>query len=199
MKRIFDIVISIVALAALAPFLLVIAIVIELDSRGPILYRGARVGKDGKTFRIYKFRTMIVNAEKLGGPTTSNDDNRVTRSGKLLRRFKLDELPQFINVLMGDMSIVGPRPEVRSEVDGYGAEWKVIFTVRPGITDLASIEFRNEGEMIAESGISDPHEAYRTLIQPRKLELQREYVSKRSFWMDVKIILKTMQAVVGGA
>jgi len=140
---------------------------------------------------------MVVNAEIIGGPTTSAGDYRVTSAGNWLRRYKLDELPQLFNVLIGEMSFVGPRPEVKSEVDSYGPEWNVIFSVRPGITDLSSIEFRNEGEIIAKSGIEDPHEAYRKLIQPRKLELQRYYVTHSSMALDLKILFRTLFAVVG--
>ncbi|MBD3340627.1 MAG: sugar transferase, partial [Candidatus Lokiarchaeota archaeon] len=133
---------------------------------------------------------------KRGGPTTSNSDSRITKTGAFLRKYKLDELPQLINVLKGDMSLIGPRPEIASEVELYDPEWNVIFDVKPGITDLSSIEFRNEGEIIANSGIADAHVAYRSLIQPRKLALQREYVLNRSLVLDAKILFNTIKVVV---
>jgi lipopolysaccharide/colanic/teichoic acid biosynthesis glycosyltransferase len=196
-KRLFDIVAASFGLLLLSPFLLWLVWRIRQEDDGPIFYRGERIGLFEKPFRIFKFRTMVVNADKIGGPSTSDDDPRITRIGKWLRKYKLDELPQLINVLNGDMSIVGPRPEIRSEVDSYASEWKIIFSVRPGITDISSIEFHNEGEIIANSGMDDPHKAYRKLIQPRKLELQREYVISRSMLLDIMIIFRTLLAVAG--
>jgi len=195
LKRLFDIVTSLFGLILFSPLFLVIAILIKKEDGGPVFYRGVRVGRYEKLFKIFKFRTMVVDAEKKGGPSTSIDDTRITKIGYFIRRYKLDELPQLINVLKGDMSIVGPRPEIKSEVDLYGPEWNVIFSVRPGITDLASIEFRNEGEIIANSGIDDAHEAYRKLIQPRKLELQKEYVLNYNMLTDIKLIFRTFAAI----
>jgi lipopolysaccharide/colanic/teichoic acid biosynthesis glycosyltransferase len=196
-KRCLDILLSSVGLVILSPVLLIVALIIKKHDKGPILYTPLRVGLHKKYFRMYKFRTMVTNADKIGGPTTSASDPRITPIGHFLRKFKLDELPQLINVLKGEMSLVGPRPEVISEVEYYDPKWDVIFSVRPGITDLASIEFRNEGEIVANSGIVDPHEAYKQLIQPRKLELQKEYALNHSLWMDMKILGKTLLAVIG--
>jgi lipopolysaccharide/colanic/teichoic acid biosynthesis glycosyltransferase len=172
----FDIVFTLILTIIFSPLLVFIALAIKIFDPGPVLYKARRVGKGRKIFNMFKFRTMVINADKIGGPSTSGADPRITTIGSLLRKFKGDELPQFINVLKGEMSIVGPRPEVLSEVETYGKEWDEIFSVRPGITDLASIEFSNEGKIISESGIADPHEAYRKLIQPRKLELQKNYI-----------------------
>jgi lipopolysaccharide/colanic/teichoic acid biosynthesis glycosyltransferase len=196
-KRCFDMVAASCGLLLLIPLLLWFAFRIRHEDGGPVFYRGERIGLSGEPFSIFKFRTMVVNAERLGGSSTADDDPRITRIGKFLRRYKLDELPQLINVLKGDMSIVGPRPEIRSEVETYSPEWKIIFSVRPGITDLSSIEFHNEGEIIANSGFADAHEAYRNLIQPRKLELQRQYVMSRSILLDMAIIFKTVLVIAG--
>lgn len=196
-KRIFDIVAAAIGLILLSPLLLLIAWRVKCEDNGPVFYRGLRIGLHGKPFRILKFRTMVMDAESVGGPSTADDDPRITRVGRVLRRYKLDELPQLINVLRGEMSFVGPRPEVKSEVDRYDPEWDVIFSVRPGITDLSSIAFRNEGKIIATSGIRDAHEAYRRIIQPQKLELQRKYALNHSFLLDVRIIFQTFLAVAG--
>ena len=196
MKRLLDVGFSIIGLLILSPLSIIIAVFIKNHDRGSILYAPYRVGLDKELFRMYKFRTMVVDADKLGGPTTSTKDPRITPTGRVLRRFKLDELPQLINVLKGDMSLVGPRPEIPSEVESYESEWDVIFSVRPGITDFASIEFRNEGEIVANSGIEDAHEAYKKLIQPRKLELQRQYAMNHSLILDIKILWKTVLAVL---
>ncbi|MBD3338564.1 MAG: sugar transferase [Candidatus Lokiarchaeota archaeon] len=196
LKRIVDIMASLFALILFSPLFLLIAILIKREARGPIFYRGLRVGQNKKTFYMLKFRTMVVDAEKRGGPTTSNSDSRITKTGAFLRKYKLDELPQLINVLKGEMSLIGPRPEIVSEVELYDPEWNVIFDVKPGITDLSSIQFRNEGEIIANSGIADAHLAYRSLIQPKKLALQREYVLNRSLVLDAKILFNTIKVVV---
>lgn len=196
-KRCIDCVLSSIGLVILSPVLLIVALLIKKHDSGPVFYTPFRVGFHKKRFRMYKFRTMVQNADKIGGPTTSAHDSRITPIGHILRKFKLDELPQLLNVLKGEMSLVGPRPEVISEVEHYDPTWDVIFSVRPGITDLASIEFRNEGEIVAKSGIADPHEAYKQLIQPRKLELQREYALNHSLWLDMKILWKTLLAVIG--
>lgn len=199
MKRCFDILLSSLGSLVLSPVLLVVAILIKRHDGGPAFYTSLRVGLHKKHFRMCKFRTMVLNADKIGGPTTSARDPRITPVGHFLRKFKLDELPQLINVFKGEMSLVGPRPEVISEVEHYDPQWDVIFSVRPGITDLASIEFRNEGEIVANSGVEDPHEAYKQLIQPRKLALQREYALNHSFRLDAKILWKTILAIIGAA
>jgi len=195
-KRATDIILSVLGLVVFLPLMLLLAVYIKLESNGPVFYKGLRVGKGRIPFRMIKFRSMIVHADIIGGPSTSDNDPRLTRVGEWMRKYKLDELPQLINVFRGEMSFVGPRPEVVSEVKSYATEWDVIFTVRPGITDLSSIEFRNEGEIIAKSGIEDTHEAYRSIIQPKKLKLQRRYVQNRSFLLDMKIMLRTVFAVV---
>jgi len=193
-KKIFDFLVSFFGLIIFSPLFLIIAILIKLDSEGPVFYRGERVGKDGKPFRIFKFRTMVKDAEKMGGPSTSADDPRLTKFGKFLRKYKLDELPQLINVLKGEMSLVGPRPEVPSEVETYNEETKkIILSVKPGMTDLATLANLHEEEIL--KGSEDPHQTYRKLIKPRKLKLAVEYVKKRSFWLDLVIILKTIKSL----
>ena len=192
-KRVFDLVASALGLTVLSPLLLVLALLIKLGSRGGIFYRGLRAGRFGKPFRIFKFRTMVVNADKIGGPSTSADDPRLTRIGAFLRRYKMDELPQLINGVKGDMSLVGPRPEVLEEVSLYSEEEKRLLDVRPGVTDWASIRFRNEGEILR--GSADPHQAYREKIRPEKIRLGLEYVQKRSFLTDCRIIFDTLKVI----
>lgn len=187
-----DVVLSLLGLIILSPFLLILAITIKIESPGPVFYRGVRVGRNGKPFKIYKFRSMVENADKLGADSTSANDMRVTRVGLIIRKFKLDEFSQLINVLIGDMSLVGPRPEVQKFVDMYTEEEIQILTVRPGITDWASIKYHNEGEIIEASGIRDADEAYALLIRPEKLRLQLQYVKEHSMWMDCKIIIITV-------
>lgn len=192
MKRIFDIIFSLSGLLLLSPALIVLAAAIKLESRGPVFYRGVRVGRYGRPFRIFKFRSMVQDAEKVGAASTSATDMRVTRIGHIIRKFKFDEFSQLINVLLGDMSIVGPRPEVQKFVDLYTDEEKQILSVRPGITDWSSIKFHNEGEIIEASGIKDADEAYAKLIRPKKLKLQLKYVRERTIWIDIKIIVSTI-------
>ena len=191
-KRLFDLILAAVLLAFTAPILLLCWILIKLTSPGPVFYRGVRVGLEGKPFRIFKFRTMVVDAEARGASSTHETDARITRFGGFLRRFKLDELPQLFNVLLGEMSFVGPRPEVKKFTDMYTPEERIILTVRPGITDRSSIKFHNEGEIIAASGIADADEAYAKLIRPEKMRLQMEYVRERTLWLDLKIIFDTV-------
>jgi lipopolysaccharide/colanic/teichoic acid biosynthesis glycosyltransferase len=193
-KRLFDVIASCAGLGVLLPLLAVLTIAIKRESKGPVFYRGLRAGRYGKPFRIFKFRTMVVNADKIGGPTSSADDPRITRVGDFLRRYKLDELPQLINVLKGEMSLVGPRPEVVQEVLLYTEEEKRLLEVRPGITDWASIRFRNEGEILR--GSADPHQAYREKIRPEKIRLGLEYVRSHSFLTDCRIIVNTLKALV---
>lgn len=193
-KRIFDIIASGVGLIVLSPLMLIIAYLIKKEDGGPVFYRGVRVGKYGKPFRIYKFRTMVVDAEKIGGPSTADDDPRITRVGKILRKYKLDELPQLINVLKGEMSIVGPRPEVQFYVDMFTEEEKDILSVKPGITDWASLWNPDEGAILA--GSPDPEKTYMEKIRPTKIRLQLKYVKERSFWIDLKIIALTILTVI---
>lgn len=195
MKRFFDIALAGVCLCVLWPLLLVIALAVKFDSFGPALYRGSRAGVQGRPFWILKFRTMVVGADKLGGPSTANDDPRITRIGKFLRTYKLDEFPQLINVFTGEMSFVGPRPEVLSEAQTYSTEERELLTVRPGITDWASLRFRDEGRILAGSG--DPHQAYRERIRPEKIRLGLQYVRRRSFLTDLSILFETAKTVVG--
>jgi lipopolysaccharide/colanic/teichoic acid biosynthesis glycosyltransferase len=193
-KRLFDLVCSAFGLLVLSPVLVVLSVLIKLEDGGPVLYRGVRVGRYGKRFRIFKFRTMVVNADKIGGPSTADDDARITPMGKFIRRFKLDELPQLINVWTGDMSLVGPRPEVPVEVDLYTEEERALLNVRPGITDYASIAFHNEGEILR--GSPDPHQAYREKIRPEKIRLGLDYVKHHSLRLDLKIIFKTFSTLI---
>lgn len=191
-KNIFDFLTSLTSLVILSPLFLLISFLIWIDSSNPVFYRGERVGLNGRKFKIYKFRTMVHNAEKIGASSTSEEDPRITNIGSFLRKYKLDEFPQLINVLMGDMSFVGPRPEVKKFVDLYTEEEKKILKVKPGITDWASLKFDNEGEIIKKSGIKDYDEAYAKLIRPEKLKLQLKYVDNHSFWIDIEIIFKTL-------
>ncbi len=192
LKRLFDIMCAFLGLVLLGPFFLLLAMAIKLESPGPVFYRGVRVGLSGRPFRIYKFRSMVQDAERKGASSTSTVDRRVTRMGRLIRKFKFDEFSQLLNVLVGDMSIVGPRPEVQKFVDLYTEEEQAILSVRPGITDWSSIRFHNEGEIIEASGIADADEAYAKLIRPDKLRLQLKYVRERDLWIDIKIIVSTI-------
>jgi len=196
MKRTFDVAVSLVALSICWPLLVVIGLFIKCDSRGPAIYRSRRAGRWGNPFPILKFRTMVVDAERLGGPSTADDDPRVTRAGKLLRKYKLDELPQLLNVLKGDMSIVGPRPEILPEVELYSAEERQLLTVLPGITDWASLKFRNEGEIL--KGSLDAHQAYREMIRPEKIRLGLKYARNHSFLEDLHILIETFTVVIRG-
>jgi len=193
-KRSFDIVFSIMGLALAAPFLLYLAVRIKREDGGPVFYRGLRIGKDARPFKIFKFRTMVVNAEKIGGPSTADDDPRITQTGKLIRKLKLDELPQFLNVLRGEMSFVGPRPEVKHYVDLFTSEERSILTVKPGITDWASLWNSDEGALLA--GSPDPERTYMEKIRPEKICLQIKYVHERSFLTDLKIIILTMKKLI---
>lgn len=194
-KRLFDAVSAAVGLIILSPFLLLVALLIIVEDGGSILYRGVRVGRQARRFFICKFRTMVVDAENHGGTSTSDDDKRITRIGGVLRRWKLDELPQLWNVFTGDMSLVGPRPQVEHDVAKYTEEERAILGVNPGITDWSSIRFRNEGEIL--KGKPDPDQAYIDLIRPEKIRLQLHYVRHRSFFTDLKIIWATILALSG--
>lgn len=194
MKRAFDLFIAAAMLLFLCPGLVVIAGMVVLGDGGSPFFRGWRVGLSGKPFRILKFRTMRPDAERLGGSSTANDDPRVTRIGAVLRRYKLDELPQLWNVLCGEMSLVGPRPEVQCFVDLYTEEERAILTVRPGLTDWASLWNIDEGAVL--EGSADPDQAYCELIRPKKLQLQLAYVRRAGFWTDLGILYQTMGAVL---
>lgn len=194
MKRLFDILASGLGLLVLSPLFLVLAVWIPLDSQGPVFYRQTRVGRGGRDFRIFKFRTMRVGADKGSLVTIGGRDPRVTRVGAFLRRLKLDELPQLLNVLVGDMSLVGPRPEVRKYVDLYTPEQLHVLDVRPGMTDAASIKYRNESELLGQ--VEDPEDYYIHVVMPDKLAINLYYVRNHSFWGDIKLIFKTIWKVV---
>jgi len=191
LKRLFDIVFSLFGLILVSPLFLVIAVLIKLESPGQGFYRGERVGKNGKNFKIFKFRTMVPDAEKLGGPSTAGDDPRLLKTGLFLKKYQLDELPQLINVIKGEMSFVGPRPEVKMYVDMMTTEERnAILSIKPGITDLASLWNFHENEVLR--GSPDPEKTYMEKIRPEKIRLQIEYVKNRSFLLDLKIIIKTI-------
>lgn len=194
-KRVLDVVLAALALIVSLPVWLAIAAAIRLDSPGPILYRGARVGRGGIPFRMWKFRTMIADADRAAVWSTASDDPRITRVGRLLRGTKLDEIPELLNVVRGDMSLVGPRPQVPAEVARYTTEERALLSVRPGITDYASILFRNEAEMLRGQG--DPDAAYDRLIRPEKSRLGLEYVRTRSLAVDLRILWDTFRVLLG--
>ncbi len=193
-KRLFDLFCSALALVLLSPLMLAIALLIKREDGGPVFYRGLRVGRWGKPFRVYKFRTMVVNAERVGGPSTAERDPRITRLGKALRKYKLDELPELINVLVGEMSIVGPRPEVPQYIAMLSEEESEILDLRPGITDWATLWNSDEGAVLAES--ADPDRAYLEKIRPTKLRLQLEYARKHTLLVDLSIVARTLVAIV---
>jgi lipopolysaccharide/colanic/teichoic acid biosynthesis glycosyltransferase len=194
MKQIFDFVVSLVFTIIFLPIFLIVALFVVIDSGFPVFFVQQRVGKGGKLFGMYKFRTMSVLKEAQKGSFDAGDSSRVTLAGKILRKTKLDELPQLINVLSGKMSLVGPRPEVQKWVEAYPERWAVVHSAKPGITDNASILFRNEEEILAAS--SEPQITYRNEILPRKLDLYEEYVRNRSFWKDIGIIFKTFTSII---
>jgi len=194
MKRLLDILSSLLVLILLCPVWLVIALLIVCDSRGGVFYRQIRVGKDNKDFYLYKFRTMRPDADKKSLLTVGERDSRVTRVGYFLRKYKLDEFPQLINVLKGDMSIVGPRPEVRKYVDMYTPEQMRVLSVRPGLTDLASIQYVHENELLAAS--DNPEQTYIDEVMPAKLQLNLQYIDNQSFWGDIKLIFQTFTAIL---
>ena len=193
-KRLFDLFFSFHVLLFLSPFLLIVAMIIVFYDGGGIFYKAPRVGRKGKVFRMYKFRTMVVNADKIGPSSTTKTDPRITPIGRFLRRTKLDELPQFINVFIGNMSVVGPRPEVKYFTDLFTEEEKAILTVKPGITDFASVWNSDEGKVL--EGADDPDKAYMELIWPEKKRLQLKYVAEQSFKTDIRIIILTLQAII---
>jgi lipopolysaccharide/colanic/teichoic acid biosynthesis glycosyltransferase len=194
-KRAFDLALTICGMILLLPLFAAIALWVKIDSPGPVFFRQTRIGRSGEPFSIIKFRTMVTKAEAMGPKITVDGDARVTRSGAFLRRWKLDELPQLINVLLGDMSLVGPRPEVPEYVACYpeGLRDKIL-SVRPGITDIASVEFRHESRILAES--DDPLRAYIDTVLPDKLRYAEQYVDEHGIWTDLKIIAKTLALLV---
>ncbi len=193
-KRLFDIFFSFIGLIFALPAMFVIALLVKLYSPGTVFYISQRIGKQGKPFNLLKFRAMVVDADKIGGPSTASDDPRLTKIGLFLKKYQLDELPQLINVLKGDMSFVGPRPEVKMYVDIMSDEEKnVILSLRPGMTDWASLWNFHEGEILR--GSADPEKTYMERIRPEKIRLQIKYVKERSFLTDIKIILKTIMKI----
>ncbi|MEJ6471773.1 sugar transferase [Fusobacterium nucleatum] len=193
LKRIFDITLSLFGLIILLPFMLIIAILIKIDSKGPVFFKQIRVTKNGKEFKIFKYRTMRVGSDKYSQITVGKD-GRITKIGSFLRKYKLDEIPQLINVLIGDMSLVGPRPEVPKYVALYTDEQKEILKVRAGITDYASIEFSDENDLLASE--EEPEKAYIEKIMPKKIELNKKYLSEVSILTDIKIILLTIKKIL---
>ncbi|KUF42864.1 glycosyl transferase [Myroides marinus] len=194
MKRLFDIISSGIGLIFLSPIFLFLAIWIKIDSQGPVFYKQVRVGKEGKDFKIFKFRSMRQGSDKKGLITVGGRDPRVTKSGYYIRKYKLDEFPQLINVFIGDMSVVGPRPEVRKYVELYNEEQLRVLSVRPGITDIASIKYRNENELLEKA--EDPDKTYIEEIMPDKLKYNLEYIDKASFGYDIKLIFMTFKEIV---
>jgi len=190
MKRVLDIAVSLTGLICLLPLMLWVGLLIKLDSAGPIFFKQERLGRGFRPFRILKFRTMIVDAQSKGKLITSAEDPRVTRIGRTLRKLKVDELPQLINVLKGDMSLVGPRPEVPRYVRAFQTDYEEILKVRPGITDLASLKYRNEEALLG--GADDPEEEYVKRVLPDKIKLAKDYLERSSFYFDLSLILKTV-------
>lgn len=194
MKRLFDIIASGCGLLVLSPVFIIVALWIKIDSKGPVFFRQVRVGRYNKDFRIFKFRSMRVGSDKGSQVTIGGRDPRVTRSGYFIRKFKIDELPQLINVFVGDMSLVGPRPEVRHYVNYWTPDQMKVLDVRPGITDPASIRYRNENELLEKA--EDPERYYIDVIMQEKIELYLEYVEKSSFWYDIKLIFQTFKVII---
>lgn len=194
MKRLFDIIASGLGLIVLSPLFVILAIWIKTDSKGPVFYRQTRVGRGNKDFQLYKFRSMRPDSDKLGLITVGGRDPRVTRSGYYIRKYKLDEFPQLINVFIGDMSLVGPRPEVRKYVDMYTTEQMRVLSVRPGITSLASIRYRNENDILAAT--DDPDRCYIEQVMPDKLAIDLEYVDRATLWNDIKLIFSTFREII---
>ncbi len=191
MKRLFDIFVSFIVLVLFLPFGIIISVAILCESRGGVFYRQQRVGKNGISFRLWKFRTMRVNADKLGKLTVGMRDPRITRVGYFIRKSKLDEFPQFINVLIGEMSVVGPRPEVQEYVDLYTPEQREVLSVKPGITDYASLEYFKENELLGQS--ENPRETYIREIMPAKIALNKKYIANPTLGQDLKIMWLTFR------
>ena len=194
LKRIFDFILALIGMLFLLPLFLLISVFIKVDSSESIFYKQIRVGKNNKDFKLLKFRTMASGSDKKGLITVGNNDSRITKPGAFLRKYKLDELPQLINVLIGDMSLVGPRPEVRKYVSLYTEKQLNVLSVKPGITDIASIKFSNENELL--KGQDEPEKFYIETIMPEKLELNLEYINKMSFFYDLRLILMTIQKIL---
>ena len=194
MKRLVDIVLSLFGLLVLLPFFVVVAVVIVVDTKGGVFFLQTRVGKDNKDFKLFKFRTMGVDSERMGQLTIGGNDSRITRVGHFLRRYKLDELPQLLNVLLGDMSLVGPRPEVRRYVDLYTPEQQQVLSIKPGLTDYASIKYADESELLAKA--ANPEQFYIETVMPDKLAINLKYIKSRSLAMDMGILFKTIGKIL---
>jgi lipopolysaccharide/colanic/teichoic acid biosynthesis glycosyltransferase len=193
-KRIFDFVTSLCGLIVLSPMFIVVAVLIKKEDGGRVFFRQTRVGQNGKLFKIYKFRTMVENAEKMGARVTRGDDPRVTKIGKVLRKYKIDELPQLVNVLKGEMSLVGPRPEVPEYVNAYKKDYEKILKVKPGVTDFAALEYIDEEGLLKDT--EDPEKVYLEKILPEKMKYYEKYIREISFLTDLKLILKTILRIV---
>ena len=194
-KRTFDVTVALLGLLLLSPFLVAVALLIKLDSRGPVFFRQERIGRGFRPFLIYKFRTMVQDAPRKGGPITFGEDPRITRVGRFLRKTKIDEIPQLINVLKGEMSFVGPRPEVRKYVELFRRDYEEILKIRPGMTDLASIKYSNEATLLGK--VKKPEEEYIKRILPEKITLAKEYIRRHSLLFDMTVILKTILKLMG--
>ncbi len=194
--RILDFMFATICLVIISPVIIIIAFIIKITSPGPVFYKQVRVGKNGKDFRLFKFRTMKIGSDKGGLLTVGDRDSRITRIGYYLRKFKIDELPQILNVLKGEMSVVGPRPEVRKYVELYNIDQLKVLNVLPGITDYASIEFRNENDLLAKA--DDPEDYYIKVIMPKKIELNSNFISNRTIKEYFYIIFKTAKTAIRG-
>jgi lipopolysaccharide/colanic/teichoic acid biosynthesis glycosyltransferase len=194
LKRFFDLFFSIIGLITLSPLFLIVSILIVLDSKGGVFYRQTRVGRGNVDFKLWKFRTMVTDSDKKGLLTVGLSDNRVTKVGRFLRKYKIDEFPQLINVLKGEMSLVGPRPDVRKYVDLYNLEQKKVLNVKPGITDYASIEYIDESDLLALS--DDPEKTYIEVIMPEKLKLNFKYIQDQNLKTDLSILVKTILKII---
>lgn len=193
-KRIFDLIASSFAIIIFSPVLIIVSLSIKLYDSGPVFYRAPRTGKNNVPFKMFKFRSMVLNADKIGAASTTLSDPRITPMGRFLRKHKLDEIPQLFNVLLGQMSIIGPRPEIKKFTDLFNEQEKMILSVKPGISDYASVKFSDEGKIL--EGSDDPDKAYFELIRPKKIELQLQYVKEKSLATDLKIIFLTLAAII---
>jgi len=194
-KRLFDLFLSIPSLFILSPVFLLSAILIKLDTPGPIIFTHTRAGQNGRPFKLYKFRTMVKDASKLGPPITYANDMRITKIGRLLRKFKVDEMLQIINIVKGDMSVIGPRPEIKKYIDIYEKDYRDVLKIKPGMTDYALIAFRNEEEIL--SSFSDVEEGYIKEVLPKKIELYRKYMNEMSLGTDIRIFFATIYEIIG--
>lgn len=194
MKRLFDIILSFSAIVLLSPVFAAIALIVRMGDNGPAFFAHQRIGRNFKPFNLYKFRTMVVDAPDTGPEITANDDRRITRTGAILRKWKLDELPQLWNVLKGDMSFVGPRPEVAGYVNHFREEFEEILRIRPGITDIASLVYSDEGKLL--SSVEDPEDYYLSTVLPDKIRLAKEYMRRASFVFDIKLIILTLVKLI---